>query len=100
MLKPITREEVNAAKAKREFPDFVIQAFNECILEAKIKNTTKVMQDDVMDKILAAASGETRGSVYEKHWLDVEDHYRAAGWVVTYEKPAYNESFSTYFTFK
>jgi hypothetical protein len=99
MLKPITREEVNAAKAERGFPDFVIQAFNECILEAKIKNTTTVKQDDVIAKIVAA-SGETRSSIYEKHWLDVEDHYRAAGWIVTYTKPAYNEFFEAYFTFK
>jgi hypothetical protein len=99
MLKPITREEVQAAFAKREFPDFVIQAFNECIFEAKLKGTTTVKQDAVMAKIVAA-SGETRGKVYENHWLDVEDHYRAAGWTVTYEKPAYNEFFEAYFTFK
>lgn len=99
MLKPITREEVNTVVAKREFPDFVIQAFNECILEAKLKGSTTVKQDDVMRKIVAA-SEETRSTIYGNHWLDVEEHYRSAGWTVTYNKPAYNEFYESYFTFK
>lgn len=98
-MKPITREEVNAAAKNREFPDFVIQAFNECIVESKLKNSTTVKQDDVMTKIVAA-SGKSRNQIFELHWLDVEDHYRAAGWIVTYDKPAYNESYAAYFTFK
>jgi hypothetical protein len=98
-MKAITKQEVNEAVKSRQFPDFVIQAFNECILESKIKGSNTVEQDDVITKIIAA-SGATRGQIFENHWLDVEDHYRAAGWVVTYDNPAYNDFYESHFTFK
>jgi hypothetical protein len=98
-MKAVTREEVNAAALNREFPDFVIESFNECIVASKLKNSTTVKQDDVMD-LICAKSGETRQKVFDNHWLDVEQYYRNAGWIVTYDKPAYNESYKAYFTFK
>lgn len=41
----------------------------------------------------------TRRQIFERHWLDVEDAYREAGWGVTYEKPSYNEDGMASFVF-
>lgn len=98
-MKAITKAQVNEAVGNREFPDFVIESFNEAIVEAKMKGTTTVYQDDVIDKILLKHSS-TRQEVYENRWLDVEDHYRRAGWTVVYDKPAYNETYKAHWTFR
>ncbi len=42
----------------------------------------------------------TSTTVCDNHWLDVEDVYREAGWVVEYDKPGYCESYEATFTFK
>lgn len=100
-MKAITRQEVNEALGNRVFPDFVIESFNEAILEAKLRGSTTVVQDVVMDKIISKHTHGTltRQEIYDKHWLDVEDHYRKAGWSVTYDKPAYYENYKAYWTF-
>lgn len=37
--------------------------------------------------------------VYRRRLLDVEELYRASGWKVEYDKPAYCEDFEAYFKF-
>ena len=98
---PITKEQAQEKVDDRIFPDFVIQAFNECISEAKIKKTSYVYQKDVVDKILTLApKGTKRNTIFDEHWLDVENHYRKAGWKVEFYKPHYSETQSeAYFKF-
>lgn len=105
-MKPITKEELSKKILHRSFPDFVFKAFNECIEESKIKKSDIVYQDDVLEKMIEFATIDavvdgpsTRQQIFDNHWLDVEDHYRQAGWTVTYFKPAYNEDGKAYFTF-
>jgi hypothetical protein len=43
--------------------------------------------------------GVSRQEVFDNQWLDIEDIYREAGWKVSYDKPAYNETYKAYFTF-
>lgn len=97
-MKPISKADVENALNEREFPDFVIQAFNECIMEARIKNSKNVMQDDVIKRI-EKLGNVSRNSIFENHWLDVERHYRKAGWTVYHDKPGFNESYKAYYTF-
>lgn len=97
-MKPISKADVEHALDDREFPDFVIQAFNECIMEARIKNSKNVMQDDVVKRI-EKLGNVSRNSIFENHWLDVERHYRKAGWTVYHDQPGFNESYKAYYTF-
>jgi hypothetical protein len=97
-MKPITKAEVEEGLNDREFPVFVIQAFNECIMESRVRNSKNVMQDDVVKRI-EKLGNVSRNSIFENHWLDVEKHYRKAGWTVKFDKPAYNESYKAYYTF-
>jgi hypothetical protein len=38
--------------------------------------------------------------MFNKHWFDIEDIYRKAGWAVEFDKPGYNESYESFFVFK
>jgi len=36
----------------------------------------------------------------DDNWLNIEDIYRAEGWAVEYNQPAYCETYDAYFIFK
>lgn len=97
-VQAITKEQVAQNLADRVFPDFVIQAFNECIQESKQKHSNNVYRKDVVARIIKL--GDTTDSVImANNWLDIESFYRKAGWKVSYYKPDFNESGDSYFTF-
>ena len=98
-VQPITKQKAQEQKASRIFPDFVIQAFNECIAESQVKNSGVVMQKDVLKRIMKLGNIRKSQKVFDEHWLDVEDHYRKAGWKVSFDQPGYNESYEASYTF-
>lgn len=105
MTQPIKPSEVGAAKA-HVFPPEVFQAFNELIAAACVDGCSIVKQDDAVARIVELL-GESlhenpqcrRAVAFDRHYLDVEDAYRAAGWQVEYDKPAYFESYPASFIF-
>ena len=101
MVKAITKQEVNDKLGNREFPTFVIESFNELIYEAKLKNSSEVTQNSVVDRIILKQPQYTRAEVFDNHWLDIEAYYTKAGWSVNYYKPPYYDTESkAYFTFE
>jgi hypothetical protein len=99
-MKPITPEEV-VEKKRESLPDFVIDAFNKLIAERWDGRDSSFKQDDVIALIVGhdSALAATREEIFSKHYLDVEDIYREAGWGVLYEKPGYNETGPAVFRF-
>lgn len=106
MSKPLSPNDFKKAKAEREFPPYVIEAFNNIITRnIGESGLAEVIQDDVILEIQNCAYHKhgvelTRHQIFDQHLLDVEEVYRAQGWKVEYDKPAYNESYSAYFTFQ
>ena len=98
-LKAITKDDIARKLKERVFPDFIIQAFNECIQESKIKHSKRVEQERVLEKIMELNKDITLSQIFDEHLLDVEDFYRDAGWKVVFYKPAYNEDWKAYFEF-
>ncbi len=97
---PITKEQV-LQNIANHFPSFVIESFNQCIQESKAKGSDKVLQKNVVNKIINLTEGAyTSSDIYNNKWLDIEVLYSQYGWRVTYHKPAFNESGESYFTFK
>lgn len=96
-FKPIAPDEVAGAK-KVIIPKKVFEAFNTLIVRNFAGNNAVVVQDDVVD--LLVKGGLNRSDIFNNHWLDVEDAYRSAGWIVEYDKPGYNESYPATFAFK
>lgn len=96
MIKPISPTE--HSKFRGGFPDFVFEAFNRKI--SKVRNATviRVFQDDVIDLIIDLGD-VTRSEIFNNNWLDIEDHYRDAGWVVHYCKSPYWSDEDSYFEF-
>ncbi len=101
---PVTPEQARKQKAGY-FPDIVMEAFNELIVAGlDARGTSTVDQDDVINLIIskAATKGEKydRQLIFDRNWLDVEPVFEDAGWDVSYDKPAYNETYTASWTFK
>lgn len=101
---PIRPDDVVACR-QATIPDFVIEAFNTCIAAAYANGAAVVRLGDVVAAILRSMPSDDspvmdRARIFRERWLDVEDLYRAQGWVVTFDKPGYNESYPASFTFK
>ena len=95
MAKPLKPSEV-----KKQIPDFIIEAVNEFIQDRiGTDGTVTIPQGELMNRILAKNPSVKRSEIFDRGWLDIENLYRGAGWYVDYEKPAYNETGSAYFTF-
>lgn len=97
-VKPISPDEVVIQKEK-EFPDVVIEVVNRLVKEKWNGKQAIVMQADIVNGILGN-SRYTKNEIFGKHLLDFEDIYRKQGWNVTYDSPAYCESYDPYFLFE
>ena len=95
-VKALSPGEVLKAR-KVMIPDIVFEIFNELITEKFNGSYAYVGQDAVIDRIVKA--GHSRDTIFEKHWLDIEDIYREQGWNVSYDKPGYCESYEPTFEF-
>jgi hypothetical protein len=97
-IKPISPADI--AKKKIEvIPPLVIEVFNDLIAKKFTAGSAKILQDDVIAAIITRKS-ITRAEIFEQGWLNIEEIYRAQGWLVEYDKPAYNENYKAYFTFE
>lgn len=101
-VKPISPDEVVGEKRKH-IPDFVIQAFNELIAKHFDGRASTFGIKEVEAAVLRLWNGDNpkiREQMYAEHWLDVEDIFREQGWSVEFDKPGYNESGESTFTFR
>ncbi len=81
----------------KDIPEVVFECFNKLINKNFVGNSASVNQFEIIN--LLVESGLDRAEILKKHWLDVEEHYRKAGWEVEYNKPDYNDSGDPYFVF-
>ena len=96
-VKPISPDEVGSYLGVI-LPPEVIAAWNKLIALNFSNGSATIDQCDAIAALMAA-TGKTRDEVFDKGWLNIEPMYRAAGWKVVYDKPAYNESYEPTFTF-
>ena len=71
-------------------------------------HSSKFKQDDIINIILTKMNIKMKTNspfmltdeyLFDNKFLDVEDIYRKQGWVVAYDKPAYNETYDAIFEF-
>ncbi len=89
---------IKPTEVKDLIPEFVYDAFNKLIQKNMRGKTSKVYQRDIVREIMSR-NNISEQEIFSQNYLDVEDVYRSAGWVVSYDKPAYNESSEPYFEF-
>lgn len=94
---PIRPNAIPAARTAG-IPDVVFEVFNQQIVDNFTGSRATVYQGTIVKALVE--KGLDRSEIYRRHWLDVEDFYRKAGWIVTYDKPGYNEDYEAYFIFK
>ena len=97
--RPIRPDEVHELKTVT-IPAEVFDAFNECIAKVWNGRSARIVQESVVLKILEKMPGLHRRTIFENHWLDVEEAYRAQGWTVFYDKPGFDERYEAYFVFQ
>lgn len=96
-IDPISPSEITDRKITT-FPDIVIKIWNNAIVSAWNGKSAKILQTEITDR-LASAFDTTRSNIFSLGYLDIEDMYRKAGWVVSYDKPSYCDDYDAYFTF-
>lgn len=64
------------------------------------KNKVKPISPKEVTHMIPDFIFEAVNQLIKEKWLDIEDHYRKAGWKVTYDKPAYCENYDAYFKFE
>jgi len=80
-------------------PPVVIQAVNILLAKKFRGDEVTIKQKDIITEI-KKLSNLTSTEIYENKWMDFEEIYRKNGWIVTYDKPAYCESYDATFSFK
>lgn len=97
MTQPITPKQALKSKSTA-IPPIVFEVFNALISDrAKLGGFS--LGQKVVEKALKDA-GVDLGEALDKGWLDIEPHYRKAGWDVDYDKPAYCEAYEASWSFK
>lgn len=92
---PIRPEEVGTARTE-QIPDFVIEAFNELIIEKFYQGGATLSLSEVENRIMAKAAPAVQ---LNRNWLNVEPIYERSGWKVIYDKPGYNEHYKPTYKF-
>lgn len=98
MIEPIKPSDIPHAKA-RAIPEAVIQVVNDILARKFTNGRATIKQCEIVNE-LVANHGMTRNYIYENGCLNFEEIYRAQGWKVKYDKPAYCENYDAYFEFR
>lgn len=93
----ISPDQVKVAR-EDQIPIEVFNAINTLITKNINGDRAIVYQDDIVQRVCSMMEIE-RNQFDFGSWLDIEDIYRARGWKVEYDRPAYNESYRAHFIF-
>lgn len=94
---PVSPSEAKELQTE-QIPEEVFIVFNGLIAQNLRRGYSRVKQKEVMGQL--KERGLEVKDIYDKHWLDVEDSYREAGWEVKYDSPSYGDNdFDPYFEF-
>jgi hypothetical protein len=93
---PIKPSDIPAQKAL-VIPSFVFDCFNASIA-LNFQNGRANVIEHVVWKLIKEKCKEN-GIEPDLHFLNIEEAYRANGWKVEYDKPAYCETYDASYTF-
>ena len=97
MVNPIEPSEVQL-----KIPDQIIQTVNGLIQKNWTGKSAHIYLRDILDVVSSEDPSHPRPSrdtIFDRHYLDIEDIYRGVGWRVEYMTPTYDESWEPYFIF-
>lgn len=89
---------------RSEIDDKMVEAVNSLLLEKRHTNPILIKQEELIRAYRLVCSGKgvdmPRSEVFKSGVLNIEEAFKKKGWLVEYDKPAYNETYEPYFTFK
>ena len=95
-MKPFSPEEAKSI-ALTNIPDEVISIVNNLLVQnLRNGNYASFLQKEIIDEYKKLYPD----NIFNIKWLDFEELYEANGWKVTYDSPAYCESFPASFKFE
>lgn len=99
MIEPIKPSDIPVAKLYA-IPESVIQVVNDILARRFVSSGGRVIikQKEIVNE-LVANHGLTASHIYSNDYLNFEEIYRANGWRVKYDKPAYCENYDAFFEF-
>lgn len=99
---PISPDQIGEAQAAA-LPEEVFKVVNNHIALGWCNTYAQVTQEEVITDLLKELGWNPdtdRQAIFDHGYLNFEEAYRSQGWVVKYDKPAYNESYGAFWTFK
>lgn len=97
MVEPIKPSDIPVAK-QNAIPDFVIEVVNDMLARRFTNGRAVIKQNEIVSE-LVANHGVTTDMIFRLDYLNIEEIYRAQGWKVVYDKPAYYENYDAFFEF-
>ena len=97
-VQPITPNEV-VERRLNDIPDIVFEIVNKMLIQEFRSGRAIIKQTDIV-AALETQHNIPRQHIFDRGWLDIESHYRTAGWEVKYDKPAYYENYDAFFEFR
>lgn len=93
MNNPVSPTDVIRGRSSAAHPD-VVEVINSLLFRVAHVVDSSVSATLRQDEVVAGlvSRGHSREDIFANHLLDFEAAFRAAGWVVVYEKPGFNES--------
>lgn len=88
-----------AKKHLASIPEVVFEAVNELLAKKGAGGSVTIGQDELLNLLAKKAPEIKRGTYFDNGWLDFEAKYRAQGWKVEYDKPAYCETYEASWSF-
>lgn len=87
-----------AKKHLASIPEVVFEAVNE-LLAKGAGGSVSFTQDELLALLAKKAPEIKRATYFDNGWLDFEAKYRAQGWSVEFDKPAYCETYDAHWNF-
>lgn len=97
-IKPVRPDEVFKQEETVIHPS-MIRAINLLLTRFNGQSVT-ITVDELVEQFMKFEPSYSRLALFDTHQLDFEGLYGEFGWNVVYERPARDENFEPYYTFK
>ena len=96
-VKPLPISKITVRKSF-EIPELLIVIVNSMLKQQWDGQQAILFKNDILKKLTAVFDKSER-EILQSHWLDIEPHYRKAGYDVEYYRPPYGQVGKAYFKF-
>lgn len=98
-VKPISPKEI-MGDLEEIIPPAIIQAVNNLLKKKYRGSTVSIKQEEIVKEAIRIDSSLTSAKIYDNKWMDFEPIFRKSGWIVSYDKPGWDENYDAFFQFK